>query len=189
VPVIDVTGSLHAVNGGSTQVDVTGQSNYDQVAVYMVGVLDYYLLSVPSGTSTSMLVYVPQNVRVSTLNASFMASSNNVFGPSATHAVNIIRVGTGDIQVSLTFDKPSDIDLHVVDPNGEEIYYGNRTSASGVRLDLDSNAACNIDGRNNENITWPAGRGISGTYTVRVDNWDSCGAEPIDWAVTVHSGD
>ena len=103
--------------------------------------------------------------------------------------MNVVRVGTGDVQVSLVWDKPSDIDLHVVDPDGEEIYYGNTASASGGRLDLDSNAGCSIDGVNNENITWASGRGLPGTYTVRVDNWDSCGAEPIEWAVTIHSGD
>src|SRR5262249_326010 len=78
-------------------------------------------------------------------------------------------------------------DLHVVEPGGFEIYYqpSNRTSPSGGTLDLDSNAGCTIDNINNENVTWPAGRAPNGNYIVRVDNWNSCGQQPINWVVTV----
>jgi hypothetical protein len=78
------------------------------------------------------------------------------------------------------------VDLHVVDPSGEEIYYGSPTSASGGQLDLDSNAECQSDGPRNENITWPSGASPSGTYRVLVDYWDSCGAPSTDYGVTVN---
>ncbi len=80
------------------------------------------------------------------------------------------------------------MDLHVVDPRGEEIFYGNPSSASRGVLDLDSNAACAIDGVRNENITWATGTAPSGTYTVRLDYWSSCGVPSTDYVVRVTNG-
>jgi uncharacterized protein YfaP (DUF2135 family) len=88
--------------------------------------------------------------------------------------------------VSLGWDADSDVDLHVVEPGGEEIYFGHKTSASGGTLDLDSNAACNIDHKNNENIYWPTGSPPRGEYVVRVDNWSACDQSPIHYVVTVN---
>jgi hypothetical protein len=105
-------------------------------------------------------------------------------GISATE----LLVGTGDVQVTLSWDVDSDVDLHVVDPSGEEIYYANRNAASGGALDLDSNAGCRIDGVRNENITWPVGRAPVGRYTVRVDYWDACGVAKTNYTVRVNAG-
>ena len=66
----------------------------------------------------------------------------------------------------------SDVDLHVVDPRGEEVFYGHPNSASGGRLDLDSNAACDLDHKRNENITWPVGRAPRGRSRCR--RFDRC---------------
>src|SRR5207237_4273195 len=62
-------------------------------------------------------------------------SSCGVSAPS--NEILIFVVGfTGDVQVSVSWDAPSDVDLHVVDPSGEEIFYGNPASASGGQLDV-----------------------------------------------------
>ena len=99
--------------------------------------------------------------------------------------MSVITVGTGEIQVSVSWDVESDVDLHLVEPNGEDIYYGNDLSASGGALDLDSNAGCSIDGKKNENITWPSRTPPRGTYIVRLDYWDSCGVAKTNYVVTV----
>lgn len=84
-------------------------------------------------------------------------------------------VGTGQLQVSLSFDNEKDIDLHLIEPNGDHIYYGNYMSENGGELDLDSNAGCSIDGVNNENITYGEGAYVEpGEYTVYVDMWSNC---------------
>jgi uncharacterized protein YfaP (DUF2135 family) len=93
-------------------------------------------------------------------------------------------VGTGSIQVNVSWDVDSDVDLHVVDPSGEEIYYGHTASASGGSLDLDSNAGCSLDHKRSENITWPANSAPRGTYIVRVDYWSSCGVSATNYTVT-----
>jgi hypothetical protein len=78
------------------------------------------------------------------------------------------KVGTGVLQVSLAWNPAQDLDLLLREPGGEDIFFGNRTAASGGRLDLDSNAQCQtVDGANNENIFYPAGvTPPSGMYRV-----------------------
>jgi uncharacterized protein YfaP (DUF2135 family) len=101
--------------------------------------------------------------------------------------VRILRVATGDVQVSVAWDSPTDVDLRVTDPSGEQVYFGNLQAESGGFLDLDSNPACNIDGINNENIVWPTGEAPSGSYKVSLDYWSDCGEAETNWVVTVQS--
>jgi hypothetical protein len=85
-------------------------------------------------------------------------------------------LGTGDIQFTLRWSSTADLDLAVIDPNGEEIYYGSRTSSSGGQLDVDSNALCSAAVANPvENVFWPTGQSIDGTYTVAVSYFNECG--------------
>jgi hypothetical protein len=108
-------------------------------------------------------------------------------GPSYGLSVSLTPVGTGDVQVSLAWDAPTDLDLHVVQPGGREIFWGSRTDpATGGTLDLDSNAGCTIDGKNNENVTWQNGRPPRGQYIVRVDNWSACSQPRSNYVVTIN---
>src|SRR5581483_3450251 len=85
-------------------------------------------------------------------------------------------VGTGDVRVTLIWDTTDDLDLHVIDPSNAEIYYGNRNSASGGALDVDSNAGCGTPQPHPvENIFW-ANTAPAGTYTVKVDYFKFCGS-------------
>jgi len=107
---------------------------------------------------------------------------------AASNEVLVFVVGfSSDVQVSVSWDAPSDVDLHVVEPSGAEIYYANDTSATGGSLDVDSNPACNIDGRQIENIRWNT-RAPGGTYIVRVDYWEDCGVARTNYLVTVKNG-
>jgi len=89
--------------------------------------------------------------------------------------VSIVEVGTGQLQVSLSWDQANDVDLHLIEPDEEEIYYGSDYSSNGGVLDLDSNPGCYIDGVQNENITYSdESTREAGTYLVRVDLYDGC---------------
>jgi len=103
--------------------------------------------------------------------------------------------------VSLAWDTEADLDLHVVDPLGNEIYKRDISSAppptpgqppsdagaasAGV-LDFDSNAGCVVDGRRRENVIWKGER-PSGHYLVRVDAFSLCGASATRWTVEVRA--
>ncbi len=92
-------------------------------------------------------------------------------------------VGTGDVQVTLTWQTYDDIDLYVTDPNGEEIYYLNDISSSGGKLDRDNKCDNMIIGRP-ENIFWSSGAAPSGTYTVQVKYYSACETEKyVNWTV------
>ncbi len=77
-----------------------------------------------------------------------------------------LYAGYGDIQITLTWDNTSDLDLHVIDPFGEEIYWNHKFSESGGVLDYDD-----TDGYGPENIYWPKLQAPSGTYQVFVHDY------------------
>jgi hypothetical protein len=104
----------------------------------------------------------------------------------------------GRLIVSLSWDTEADLDLHVVDPAGVEIYKGNINSyqrpapgtpvdptaaRNGGILDFDSNAACTTDGRRAEHVTYAAAP-PPGHYTVRVDTFSLCDAPSANWRVS-----
>ncbi len=94
--------------------------------------------------------------------------------PVVERNIAVTEVGSGDVQVSVSWDTATDVDLHVVEPAGYELWYGDKSSPMGGVLDLDSNPACAIDGVNNENVFWPPGMAPIGTYVVRVDFYSDC---------------
>ncbi len=96
------------------------------------------------------------------------------------------EVGFGEVQVGITWNTATDVDLHVIEPSGEEIYYAHTTSATGGSLDLDSNPGCNIDGVNTENIFWPDGQAPPGDFTVRVNMYDDCEVGSASGTLTIH---
>lgn len=108
------------------------------------------------------------------------------FAPSETPA--------GALTVTLDWDTEADLDLHVVDPLGDEIFHGDPSSvdpfqpgasdASPGVLDLDSNADCVLDGLRREDVTW-ASEPPSGHYLVRVDTASLCGEPTARWRVEV----
>ncbi len=95
------------------------------------------------------------------------------------------QLGTGDVQVTLRWETPVDLDLHVIDPSGEEIWFQNSNSASGGTLDVDANASCNNEAPV-ENIYWPTGGAPFGTYQVYVVYYQSCGYTGLNaYTVTI----
>jgi uncharacterized protein YegL len=74
---------------------------------------------------------------------------------------------SGALTVSLLWNNRNDLDLYVVCPSGEEIYFSHRTSACGGNLDVDMNVSPTSD-EPVENIFWPASGAPSGRYEVKV---------------------
>lgn len=201
-PTVTVSGNATVINGGTLAVSVAAAQPFQTVYVAVGGrtvglasesaggVSGYFEARLPAPqTDAGVLLAFPQTVPVADLDLLFaVADTSGRVGPFERLATRVTAVGTGDVQVTLSWNVDSDVDLHVVDPSGEEIYWAHRRAASGGELDLDSNAGCQIDGVRNENITWPAGRAPRGQYTVRVDYWDSCGASRTEYTVRVNSG-
>jgi hypothetical protein len=178
------------INGGSTNFELTASGTIVTVYVSVDGESGYWEIPVPAGTTVAdiLLTFAEQIAMGRTVNIIFevVDTAGNVSAPVMT-PTQIIVVGTGDVAVALSWDADNDLDLHVVDPTGNEVYYGNTLSPDGtiMLLDLDSNAGCAIDGINNEHVVWPHGKAPHGTYTVRVDNWQNCQSAAANYVVTV----
>ena len=197
-PSISAAGNATVVNGGTATLTVTATEPFRKVIVagsapiagLFAAVNGFYEIDLPiSVTSADVLLTFPQTLPSGPFDIFLSAedADGNV-GPTRKFTFNALTVGTGDIQVTVNWDTEADVDLHVVDPSAQEIYWASRTSASGGELDLDSNAACNGDGVSNENITWNEGTAPNGTYTVRVDYWSACEASETHYTVLINNG-
>lgn len=97
-----------------------------------------------------------------------------------TQALTTQESGTGDVKVSISWDSICDVDLHVTEPGGETIYYGNTSSSTGGELDVDMNVGCGSGG-GVENIYWPEGQSPQGDYSIMVHMYKStCGMDGAD---------
>jgi hypothetical protein len=117
----------------------------------------------------------------------------------------------GDLVVMLEWTGAADLDLHVVDPMGDEAWVGHPNTwqvpqpgspgvdpcawATGGILDHDANANCTRAANPREDVIWttrscnnmPVTPVIpAGTYTVRVDALSLCGDASEPWAVSVY---
>jgi hypothetical protein len=126
------------------------------------------------------------------------ADESGTFGSQATQilyeeASPLNPPATGALVVTLTWDTESNLALHVVDPTGTEIYWGNQSSqppfsfdqedgGSYGYIDYDSNASCVIDGLRREDAIWKSAP-PSGQYTVRVDAPSLCSQPEANWIV------
>ncbi len=178
--------SITMVNGGTSGLSFHATQPFSSLLLAVDGVDDYYQVNLPAAvTSTQLLVTFSQTLNRGAVPIMVMASDGHSWGAVTRINAAVIQVGSGAVQVSLSWDASADLDLHVHEPSGEEVYYANRESDTGGRIDLDSNASCSLDHRNNENITWPEESAPRGTYQVYVDNWSSCDKSPINFVVTV----
>jgi len=75
--------------------------------------------------------------------------------------------GTGDVQMTLTWDAPCDVDLWCRAPSGAQIGFSRGSSPCGGRLDVDDR-----DGYGPENIFWPRGAAPRGAYQVWVHHYE-----------------
>ncbi|PZP51459.1 MAG: hypothetical protein DI598_03150 [Pseudopedobacter saltans] len=87
-----------------------------------------------------------------------------------------IKGSPGNPRFNLQFTNgtKTDLDLHVLTPNGSEIYYANPSAQSG---ELDVDCLCgDCPNGPNENIYWQSGAAPTGTYKVWVEYYDACDA-------------
>lgn len=195
-PTVTATGGSTVITGGSAQVALSASGEFLTVIVSIDGVPGSWRLALPATTapnpelaaaavtSLTLLITYAADIPEDAFTVHYqVGDAGGSVGAADAVSTSVVTVGTGEVQVSISWDTNADVDLHVVEPSDEEIYYGHRTSATGGELDLDSNVGC-AAGPQNENITWESGA-PSGTYIVRVDYFSDCDHATTNYVVTV----
>lgn len=78
----------------------------------------------------------------------------------------------GELRVSLEWYNFDDLDLHVVEPNGNKIYFSHKVSITGGELDVDMNAGGGRTREPVENIIWANPQKMAeGRYQVIVNQY------------------
>lgn len=94
---------------------------------------------------------------------------------------------TGDVQFSLAWNNFNDIDLHVITPAGDQIFYGARVSRCRGLLDVDMNAGGRQSREPVENVFWARGDAPLGKFTVFVNHFARHGdPDPTEYIVLVN---
>lgn len=129
------------------------------------------------------------------------ANAAGHFGPARAINFNFLDLDAppdAELRVALTWDVDADLDLHVVEPDGKEVWarkistyeppvvgpVDQQAAEAAGHLDFDSNAMCHLDGRRAENVLYGHGA-PSGRYLVRVDTFSLCGEAAARWRVEV----
>ena len=97
-------------------------------------------------------------------------------------------VGDGEVRVTLTWEGDDDLDLHVIDPSGERIWWQDNSAASGGLLDRDDNVGvCGADPEPGgvENVFWPVGAAPTGSYSVEIYSFNDCVPANAAWTLQV----
>jgi hypothetical protein len=129
------------------------------------------------------------------------ADENGRLGPiSEVSFLMSDSVPPARLLVSLAWDAPVDLDLHVRDANGIVIGAKNINSyqppSTGVPapdawreggfLEFDSNQHCELDLRNRENILWLEGEPPVGRYKVYAHLFSACGRASVNMISSAH---
>ena len=114
------------------------------------------------------------------------------FSDGTEFSSRLVNAGaqSGDIRVSLLWNNRNDLDLHVVNPRGEEIFYGSKNDRAGGFLDVDMNVGGETL-KPVENVFWAKGRAPEGKYRVYVQNYgyNEKDKGPYPFQIEVKNGD
>ncbi|GAB5466217.1 MAG: hypothetical protein Kapaf2KO_16530 [Candidatus Kapaibacteriales bacterium] len=171
----DVSGNISEIissNGSTTPLEFSYSNVEDNLGgcyVQVEGADTYFTIPYDGDSENSgnleLPVGIPSKVDEGffTLNYCVYDSEGRVSNIISTE-VEVLRLGTGALQISLSWNTATDQDLHVTTPSGETINWLN-TSSDGGELDRDD-----LDGYGPENIYW-TNDAPDGEYTVEVNDY------------------
>jgi len=91
----------------------------------------------------------------------------------------------------LTWNTADDLDLHVIEPNGFEIFFGDRVSpvTGGELLEDDNVGICGTTEKEDglERVFYASDGALceEGEYTIRAQHWNNCGNGKTHWRLRI----
>lgn len=202
-------------SAGATRRSCGGETDHDAtaVAISIAGDVGYWVLpaGVPSASALDAPTFAAELAFASSLRPGpheivvRAVDAQRRFGPPTVKSIAITERGLpdGKLVISLSWDNGANLDLHVVDPVGVEIFKRNinsyepgppggpreapGTTHDGGVLDFDSHAECAPDGLSTESVVWTDAP-PRGHYVVRVDTFSLCGEPVARWRVQAFLG-
>ena len=177
------------ISGGSVELPIVADQGFSRI--YVVTEPErYFDIQLPQSTSSTSLI-LTANTELNDVTETEVSVQVETPGAavSAEKSVTIttLEVGTGELQISVNWDQPTDVDLYLLTPSGDIIFF-NMTSVGDGMLDLDSNANCFIDNVNNENISFGDNAAPPGQYSVFLAYFSDCEVtEPTQYVVTIRA--
>lgn len=183
--ITEISVNKFVINGGKTVATITSSEPLESILVALKGHDGFYAYKTSNGVQTRSGEYTyevvlgfSQNLNLENFELQFVGVITD--GKRTIRyfkLVQLVTAGVGELQISLSWDKEDDVDLHLFDANNNHIYYGGRILVNSNRekiaeLDIDSNPACSIDGIKNENIYYKNLE--DGTYRIYVDLYRKC---------------
>lgn len=174
-PIVDnLVANLTSSNGSTAPLVFTYANTDNDLAgcyVQVDGAGNFFTVPYTASAGTSgqlqLPIGIPTNVDEGQFDLNFCVYNDDGEVSNVVRTtVDVLRLGTGSLQVSLSWDNESDQDLYVTDPDGETIFYGDSFSSSGGTLDRDD-----TNGYGPENIYWTE-NAPDGTYSVSVNDFD-----------------
>lgn len=160
------------------------EKSVDEDKATNISVSDFMARVAPKTKSMEILVKNANKKNFFSLTAPVNESSKNIFkwdnkfswaysGDVADSDIKtkVSNAGgnvTAPFRVSLAWYNYDDLDIHVVEPNGNTIWYSNKRSSTGGFLDVDMNVSANSR-EAVENICW--NNPIDGSYKIKVNNY------------------
>ena len=207
--ILALNNSANVIIPGQTSKPLSGvvPREATAVALYLVGDRGYWLITPGAidptalgqlGFSTS-LSFSPELPPGDYLLAGRAIDAQGRFGAPLTAKLTAMSAQpAGTLVISLSWAEDADLDLHVLTPDGVEIWAKKGSSyeppppgqtgdpealANAGVLDFDSNAQCVIDGRRLEDVYWTVPP-PQGHYLARVDAFSLCGQPQAEWTLT-----
>lgn len=159
-----------------------------------ISIDDFIANVVPTATNIEVLMENRLANNLVTLTAPVNKDAGNLFkwpngfawtyeGGVADSIKEKVRAAGGQVvgflRCSLAWYNFDDLDIHVTEPSGSEIYFSRRIGFTGGKLDVDENAGSGKTRKPVENIIWANNHSMKeGTYVLRVHNF--CKRESID---------
>jgi hypothetical protein len=178
--IISESGNAYAIPGGTNQIMIYyNNSAHEAAELYygVKGVYGYFKADLPASDPDTVYLVLIISQAVTQTNFTVemnMADAQGNISEPYYIPVDLMAADPGKLQVTLSFDQPNDLDLHLFEPTGTQIFYRHPVDTlTGGYLVADANANCIHDTANVEEILFPDSVPL-GTYDVRVAYYMQC---------------